>query len=246
MAKMPSGKYKGKTTNLSAKELKTAVSSAGGKKVGTYKKNLGAATKVNISNTDWVEGKGLVNKTSPGTRITGTVTLGTGEKATYVNGRRLRASAAKPAGSGNGKNNLTDAQKASLASKAKDIAAKAAKVAEMERQKNLQKKGPSSVRPMSQQGKKLMEANARQLAYVKKQSDSKKSADRNPLQKIGDWAAEVQGGSKKERLITSLRGQLQQKQREAEILKNKKAKTAAEQRRQNALDAEIRRLKSQL
>jgi len=99
---MAAGQYKGKTTNLSAKELKTAVSSAGGKKVGMYKKNLGAATKVDIGNTSFVKGKGLVNSSSPNTRITGTVTLGTGEKATYVNGRRLRASDSKPVGSGSG------------------------------------------------------------------------------------------------------------------------------------------------
>lgn len=96
---MAAGQYKGKTTNLSAKELKTAVSSAGGKKVSAYKKNLGAATSVDIGKTSFVKGKGLVNSASPNTRITGTVTLGTGEKATYVNGRRLRASDAKPSSS---------------------------------------------------------------------------------------------------------------------------------------------------
>jgi hypothetical protein len=77
---------------------------------------------------------------------------------------------------------------------------------------------------------------------------SPKADDRSPLQKLGDWAAGVQSGGKnsQERLIVSLKGQIAQKNSEKSRLAAKKNQTKADQKRSAELDAEIRKLKSQL
>lgn len=105
-----SGQYKGKTTNLTKKQVAGArrVGKAG--KSGVGKKEAARAMKsVSISDTTWrkasertgprAKGGLLVGK--DGKPVTGTVTLASGKKATYVRGKRVQA-AYKPTGGGGG------------------------------------------------------------------------------------------------------------------------------------------------
>ena len=105
-----SGKYKGKTTDLSKKQVAGArrVGSAGRSGVG--KKEAKAAMKsVSISDTTWKKAsertgpraKGGILVGKDGKAITGTVTLASGKKATYVRGKRVQA-AYKPTKSPSG------------------------------------------------------------------------------------------------------------------------------------------------
>lgn len=95
-----SGKYKGKTTNLTKKQVAAGrrVGKAGQSRVG--KKTAQRAMKeVKIQDTTWkkasertgprAKGGILVNK--DGKPVTGTVTLASGKKATYVRGKRVAA-----------------------------------------------------------------------------------------------------------------------------------------------------------
>lgn len=79
------GNYKGKTLNLSAKQI--AKSGVKGAKAAS--KNT-----VSISDTKYEKGKGVLDKS--GKALSGTVDLGGGNMAVYVNGKRVRAAAAKP------------------------------------------------------------------------------------------------------------------------------------------------------
>jgi hypothetical protein len=80
------GNYKGKTLNLTAKQIaKSGVKGA---------KKAAAAKATSISDTKFEKGKGV---TKGGKAFTGTVDLGGGNMAVYVGGKRVRAAAKKAA-----------------------------------------------------------------------------------------------------------------------------------------------------
>lgn len=79
----------GKSRNLTAKQKATGAR-AGGGKIGKPERYMATkATRVNISNTEWKPGVGLVNKGDGSTKITGSVRLPSGEIANYVRGKRI-------------------------------------------------------------------------------------------------------------------------------------------------------------
>lgn len=85
------GNYKGKTLNLSAKQIaKSGVKGA---------KAASKATATSISDTKYEKGKGV---TKDGKAFTGKVDLGGGNIAVYVGGKRVKAAAKKPAPVGRG------------------------------------------------------------------------------------------------------------------------------------------------
>lgn len=89
----------GKTTNLTEKQKATGSRAGGGKisKAERYMATKGGG--VNISNTEWKQGVGLVNKSDQSTKITGRVKLPSGEVANYVRGKRIVASKPRSIGS---------------------------------------------------------------------------------------------------------------------------------------------------
>lgn len=102
-----SGKYKGKTTNLTKKQVTAGkrVGSAGKPGIKKAEAKKATSTKINISDTSW---KSASERTGPrakggivvgkdGKPITGTVTLASGKTATYVRGKRVQAAAKKTA-----------------------------------------------------------------------------------------------------------------------------------------------------
>lgn len=104
--------WKGKTTNLSKKEVQSGRRIVGGsrrteKVTGAERKSSRKA--VDISGTKWQTAKerggkgvgGLLTDAS-GKAITGTVTLPSGKKAVYVRGKRVQAQKATPRGGGGG------------------------------------------------------------------------------------------------------------------------------------------------
>ena len=81
------GNYKGKTLNLSKKQV--AESGVKGAKAASK------ATLTSISDTKYEKGKGVLGK--DGKAFTGRVDLGGGNIAVYVGGKRVKAAAKKPA-----------------------------------------------------------------------------------------------------------------------------------------------------
>ena len=85
------GDYKGKTLNLTKKQ----VAKAGGAAATKASRNT-----VSISDTKFEKGKGVLGK--DGKALNGRVDMGGGNFAVYVNGKRVGAKAAGPASSGSG------------------------------------------------------------------------------------------------------------------------------------------------
>jgi len=83
---------KKKSVDLSWNEISTARRRGGGKVTKTQREK--AWSRWDVSNTRFEKGKGVVN--AKGKPFTGTVTLPSGADASYVRGRRLQASPAKP------------------------------------------------------------------------------------------------------------------------------------------------------
>lgn len=100
-----SGQYKGKTRNLTEKQVAAGrrVGKAGKAKVGA-KTAKRAMSEVKIQNTTWKKAsertgpraKGGILLNKDGKPVTGTVTLASGAKATYVRGKRVAAQKPKP------------------------------------------------------------------------------------------------------------------------------------------------------
>lgn len=101
------GNWKGKTKNLTMKQVKGGVRGLGGKKprkVTSAQAKTAMSNTVDIGTTTWKtkearggKGKGGVLVGADGKRVTGTVTLPGGNKATYVDGKRVSAPKKKPA-----------------------------------------------------------------------------------------------------------------------------------------------------
>lgn len=81
------GNYRGRAANLNAKQLRNAGGAAAVQAAGN---------KVSISDTKWVKGVGVVGR--DGKPFTGSVDMGGGQIAVYVNGRRVRVAKPKPKG----------------------------------------------------------------------------------------------------------------------------------------------------
>lgn len=201
----------------------------------------------------------------PEKRITGTVALkqaasgvAAGGQRSYVKGRAgatakptaarkstsgstQRGSSPQTSNSSNNTSQLTQAEKNRLAAKTKALA-------EQKRMKDIQANGPSKNKPMSAQGKRLTDAWALQDAYMKKKTGAKVADDKpssNPVASALRWL-DRGGKDPKEIKIVRLNNKIRMKQKEAAALKANKDKNAAEVARQKQLDAEIKRLKSQL
>lgn len=121
MAKSEVWSKAGKTRNLSEKQVKQGQRAVGGGRTERLKKGEGAAAmkEVNIGETKWMskgerggKGRGGLLVDASGKAITGTVTLPSGAKASYVRGKRVTTApkAAAPSrmsrgGGGGGGNN---------------------------------------------------------------------------------------------------------------------------------------------
>ena len=112
------GNYKGRTLNLSKKQ----ISAAGSKAVAASKQKA-----TNISDTSYVAGKGVMKG---GKLFSGRVDLGSGNMAVYVNGKRVRAKTA----AGPSTTSTTAADKAAAAKRAAAVKAAAEKKAAAGRQ----------------------------------------------------------------------------------------------------------------
>ena len=80
------GDYKGKTLNLTAKQLANS---------GVKGARKAAKNTVSISDTKYEKGRGVLGK--DGKALNGMVDLGGGNMAVYVNGKRVRAGSGQPA-----------------------------------------------------------------------------------------------------------------------------------------------------
>jgi hypothetical protein len=99
--KFRSGQYKGKTTNLTKKQVAggARVGKAGKATVGKQEARKATKTRIDISETSWKsasertgpKAKGGIVVGKDGKPITGTVTLASGKTAVYVRGKRVRA-----------------------------------------------------------------------------------------------------------------------------------------------------------